>query len=130
MELKCANGKCVPKKSFCDRINDCGDNSDEPPRCSCREYLKLSEPSKICDGIIHCRDSSDERFCLCNRNNFKCERSASQIFVFLFKNFGYNLLIYRSFTCVANATLCDGIYDCPKGEDEKNCIAMKPFKGT
>lgn len=72
--MKCANGKCVPKKSFCDRINDCGDSSDEPARCSCREYLKLSEPSKICDGVVHCRDSSDEQFCACDGSNFKCER--------------------------------------------------------
>lgn len=31
---------------------------------------------------------------------------------------------------MANATICDGIYDCPTGEDEKNCFALKPFNGT
>lgn len=73
-EIRCANGSCIPKMSFCDKINDCGDWSDEPKDCSCREYLKLSEPSKICDGIVHCWDNSDERFCPCDGSNFRCKR--------------------------------------------------------
>lgn len=36
---------------------------------------------------------------------------------------------FRSSTCVANATICDGVYDCPKGEDEENCFALKSFNG-
>lgn len=40
-ELTCGNGKCVDKSQFCDQMNDCGDLTDEPPVCSCYEYLKL-----------------------------------------------------------------------------------------
>lgn len=73
-EIKCANGKCVSKKAFCNAINDCGDGSDEPANCSCKEYLKLTEPSKVCDGVVHCGDNTDERFCTCDGSNFKCGR--------------------------------------------------------
>lgn len=33
-EFTCTNGKCVPANKFCDKVNDCGDNSDEPRLCS------------------------------------------------------------------------------------------------
>lgn len=33
-EFTCANGKCVPSSRYCDRINHCGDNSDEPRFCT------------------------------------------------------------------------------------------------
>lgn len=39
-ELTCRNGNCVEKSRFCNQINDCGDYTDEPPVCSCFEYLK------------------------------------------------------------------------------------------
>lgn len=33
-EYTCTNGQCVPSTKFCDKVNDCGDNSDEPRYCS------------------------------------------------------------------------------------------------
>lgn len=33
-EYHCQNGKCVPTNRFCNSINDCGDNSDEPRFCT------------------------------------------------------------------------------------------------
>lgn len=39
-DIKCANGKCVPKIKFCNHINDCGDFTDEPNECSCYTYLR------------------------------------------------------------------------------------------
>lgn len=33
-EYTCTNGQCVPANKFCDKVNDCGDNSDEPRFCS------------------------------------------------------------------------------------------------
>lgn len=32
--------------------------------------------------------------------------------------------------CVANDMVCDGILDCPNGEDEKTCIAISAPQGT
>jgi hypothetical protein len=59
-ELKCSDGDCVPKTSFCDTINDCEDKSDEPAECSCGTYLEIAHPEKICDGTVNCMDRSDE----------------------------------------------------------------------
>lgn len=33
-EFTCINLRCVPLGKYCDRVNDCGDNSDEPRFCS------------------------------------------------------------------------------------------------
>lgn len=72
-ELKCGSGECVPKSAFCNKQLECKDGSDEPPRCSCRTYLKLTDPGRLCDGTVNCRDKSDEKFCSCSNSTFKCE---------------------------------------------------------
>lgn len=33
-EFTCINLKCIPISKYCDRVNDCGDNSDEPRFCT------------------------------------------------------------------------------------------------
>lgn len=33
-EFSCSNGRCVPISKYCDRVNDCDDNSDEPRFCT------------------------------------------------------------------------------------------------
>uniref|UniRef100_A0A6P7FDM3 Serine protease nudel-like n=1 Tax=Diabrotica virgifera virgifera TaxID=50390 RepID=A0A6P7FDM3_DIAVI len=101
-ELKCKNKKCIPKSQFCDRKDDCGDFSDEPDVCDCRSYLQLTSPDKLCDGVVHCEDRSDEdpKICPCKSNSFQCV--------------SVNM-------CVPNDMVCDEIEDCPNGEDEKIC---------
>ncbi|XP_056642016.1 serine protease nudel-like [Diorhabda sublineata] len=101
-ELRCNNGICVPKSKFCDRNDDCGDLSDEPDVCDCKSYLELTNPEKICDGIVHCMDRTDEdpQICPCKPNSFNCSNS--------------NL-------CISNDMVCDGTPDCPIGSDEKLC---------
>lgn len=33
-EFACKNGKCILASKYCDKANDCGDNSDEPRFCT------------------------------------------------------------------------------------------------
>lgn len=75
-EFRCKNGKCVDKKAFCDHKKDCEDGSDEPNECTCFDFLRLTEPSKLCDGVTHCWDRSDENAIFCGNNcdgKFKCD---------------------------------------------------------
>lgn len=37
-EFKCDNNKCINTNEYCNQVNDCGDNSDEPRHCT-RKYL-------------------------------------------------------------------------------------------
>lgn len=66
--MKCKNGNCIPKELFGDGHDDCVDGSDEPRRSSlCSDYLARVMPSKLCDGVLHCEDKSDEdpMYCKC-----------------------------------------------------------------
>lgn len=76
-EFRCQSGKCIEKTKFCNHLDDCGDKSDEPSECTCFSYLKATDPDKICDGIRHCWDRTDEdpKYCGtdCAKNiSFKC----------------------------------------------------------
>ncbi|KAJ3666758.1 hypothetical protein Zmor_002189 [Zophobas morio] len=104
-DFKCRNGKCIPKSSFCDTINDCGDNCDEPEECSCRTYLETVHPEKICDGTLNCRDRGDEKNCPCQ--------------------FPTNITCGETDLCISQEMLCDGFRDCPDGEDESPCYSLK-----
>eukprot|EP00116_Pleurobrachia_bachei_P001089 sb/3461351/ len=59
----CVNKNCVQYAQVCDLKDDCGDGSDEKNcennfKCSSSDtYLNLSQ---VCDGIVSCRDYSDE----------------------------------------------------------------------
>ncbi|KAF3426627.1 hypothetical protein E2986_01079 [Frieseomelitta varia] len=78
-ELRCRNGKCVDKSAFCDGNVDCPDGSDEPTICTCAEYLKLTSPERLCDGVRHCLDKTDEspEMCPCRDSSFKCKTNNS-----------------------------------------------------
>ncbi|XP_034829653.1 serine protease nudel [Maniola hyperantus] len=116
-QLKCNNGRCVLKEFFKDGHDDCGDGTDEPGHTKCSDYLRRVMPSRLCDGILHCQDRSDEdpMFCKCHaKKGFKCTTSSTHIEDY----------------CVAFDMVCDGVRDCPNGEDEKNCIGLIAPKGT
>ncbi|XP_038220089.1 serine protease nudel [Zerene cesonia] len=115
-ELKCRNGQCVPKEQFRDGRSDCEDGTDEPGQTTCSDYLSRVMPSRLCDGVLHCHDRSDEdpMFCKCfSKHAYRCGKdSLSEEY------------------CVANDMVCDGVPDCPNGEDERACIALSSPQGT
>ena len=56
--------------------------------------------SLVCDGDKKCADRSDEIYCKCLTEEFKCERSGE---------------------CVDTRLLCNGISNCKDSSDEKDC---------
>ena len=78
---------CVPISTFCDGNYDCGsdDPTDEPEgQCTCRKYLEMVAPEKICDpaGRIDCPDRSDESGCPCQRRSFICDEYVMDLKVY------------------------------------------------
>lgn len=102
--MQCLNRQCVSKRSFCDGRVDCADGSDEPLKCNCAEYLKLTKPERICDGVRHCLDKSDEdpEMCHCKDSSYKCERyiinclfSEMNFYILFTKEYNHLFLVQR-----------------------------------
>ncbi|KAK0181269.1 hypothetical protein PV327_003563 [Microctonus hyperodae] len=87
-EFKCKdNSKCLQKDSFCNRIKDCPDGSDEYPDCTIMKLCQSYEfhcdndycvsNSQVCDGVDDCQDNSDEVSCEanhCTKNAHLCDQ--------------------------------------------------------
>uniref|UniRef100_X1Z8P5 EGF-like domain-containing protein n=2 Tax=Capitella teleta TaxID=283909 RepID=X1Z8P5_CAPTE len=110
-QFQCANLNCTLPFKVCDKVDDCGDSSDEKD-CFCEPWQfscandKCIPRSWLCDGVDDCGDNSDEKpintQCAtrtCNPNSeFRCDNGM----------------------CIQSSWYCDFDNDCGDGSDEPN----------
>ncbi|XP_011301031.1 sortilin-related receptor [Fopius arisanus] len=125
----CNNNKCVPYWWKCDRVDDCGDQSDElgcnstnlpewVPTTDSPKPHKLCDQQQfqcydgkcvaaawVCDGTPDCNLGEDELHCHgmhrgCREDQFMCRVDGS---------------------CIPLSTTCNGVEDCPDKSDELGC---------
>ncbi|KAK2167463.1 hypothetical protein LSH36_27g01051 [Paralvinella palmiformis] len=123
---------CIKLEYKCDRVEDCLDGSDENDceyRCPDDTFMCTTEalydqltgninrgyciPEKLkCDGQKQCVDASDEMFCSCPGNQFRCRS-------------GRNNFIHTS-RCIPEEHVCDKFADCSDRSDELDCAYNFP----
>uniref|UniRef100_A0A673KNY1 Low-density lipoprotein receptor-related protein 2-like n=1 Tax=Sinocyclocheilus rhinocerous TaxID=307959 RepID=A0A673KNY1_9TELE len=106
--------RCIPWSYVCDRVNDCGDSSDEIGcvyrTCSSQEFTcqnGVCIPSTyVCDGYIDCQDGTDELEGLCRSPEPTCAPGE---------------FMCNSGECIDIHKVCDHQRDCSDNSDEKGC---------
>lgn len=108
------NTVCVNLLLSCDRVNDCGDGSDEIGcmygTCSSQQFTcqnGVCIPSTyVCDGYTDCQDGSDELEGLCMSPEPTCAPGD---------------FMCNSGECIDIHKVCNQQRDCSDNSDEKGC---------
>ena len=88
----------------------------------CELYNECILSSYICDGIVDCRDKSDETNCLdnCYNTNINCTTNCN------IKSCGCGSLYFRCLSgdCVPFTLRCNGFTECFDASDELSCLYL------
>ncbi|KAL8562025.1 hypothetical protein ACOMHN_031796 [Nucella lapillus] len=135
----------VPYSLLCDHYFDCEDRSDEDfcafPHCpaghfSCAGTQQCFPLILRCDGILHCSDDSDEAMCMNSQDNvnsivlppavIRFMETDTITFTAVNASLVPDICPETHFQCPEGYCLpvyvrCNGVLDCPDGEDEAGC---------
>ncbi|XP_066603816.1 low-density lipoprotein receptor-related protein 4 [Prorops nasuta] len=134
-EFSCASGNCIDEKLVCDKHKDCPDGEDEnmcqhltPPICSPQNEFTCSSgmcvPHQwVCDRVYDCPNGEDEASCpmTCEINQYFCKSPAQRNSTGNSSIFSYWYNPHLHYQCINVKLVCDGIANCPLGDDEANC---------
>ncbi|KAL5006766.1 hypothetical protein ScPMuIL_015572 [Solemya velum] len=134
-EFSCDFNKCLPAYKVCDTFFDCDDGTDEthpsclattsapavtttppcePPNFACMDG-ECIEADTVCDTICDCSDCGDEENCQFTTPAYgpptpECNETCAD-----------DEMQCSDCMCIHQYEICDGLEDCPEGEDENNC---------
>eukprot|EP01084_Bolivina_argentea_P026295 48872_1 len=146
-----SNGACIDIDKVCNGILDCKDGSDEGRENDCSNklvdcgstptfvqkyknnswymditdgYFKCSsgqciDGKYLCDGVFDCIDKSDEYPLFNSIQKWPYLRQCP--YAKLIECSSDQVLCKVNGKCIGKLRVCDGINDCPDGQDEKKC---------
>ncbi|XP_039947505.1 modular serine protease-like [Bactrocera tryoni] len=121
-DWSCDNGDCLESEYLCDGIINCADGSDETIencytnttcptfafRCA---YGACITGKTRCNQKQDCADNSDELPTICQMTSIELNNAIRG-------QCGESEMQCKNGVCIDSDKLCDGIRDCPEGEDE------------
>ncbi|XP_037691794.1 SCO-spondin-like [Choloepus didactylus] len=137
-EFRCGSGECTPRGWRCDDEEDCADGSDERDcgrpcalhHAPCARGPRCVPLGQLCDGVPQCPDGSDEGPDACALLPLRGQGAQQDTCTVVAGSTqlppcpGLFPCGPAPRLCLNPDRLCDGIPDCPEGEDELGCEGM------
>ncbi|KYN04551.1 Atrial natriuretic peptide-converting enzyme, partial [Cyphomyrmex costatus] len=105
--FQCDSTRCIPFDWRCDGHLDCSDHSDEIGCGNCNSTTSSSEPASSAFGQIVLSKGSSTKNTISTKSSLHCGERR----------------------CMSASHICDGIMDCPWGQDERYCLKLSHRNG-